>query len=117
LLERNAEQGLERGRHPDDLGEVGGQHRDRGGDEQDFRKSGRIALGAMLGEVLTGGDAELGVKVLDDRPDEAAQGEDPEQHVAELASGLQVRRLTARIEVADGNDEASPKNFHQADRS
>ena len=64
----------------------------------------RVAAG--LGEVQPAGDAELGGERLDEHRHEAGGDDDPDQEVAELRAGGDVRREVAGVDVGDGGDEA-----------
>ena len=60
---------------------------------------------AELGQVLAGRDPELRRLGLDDHPDQVRGEDDPEQQVAELGAGGDVRREVAGIDVGDRGDE------------
>ena len=48
----------------------------------------REVRATLLGQVLTGGDAELGRERLDQHRHQVAGDDDPQQHVAELGAAL-----------------------------
>ena len=58
-----------------------------------------------LGQVLAGGDAELGAHRLDEHRHQVRGDHDPEQQVAVPRAGRHVGREVAGVDVGDGGDE------------
>jgi len=66
-----------------------------------------LGSGADVGrQRVAGDDAELGGEVLQEDQHERAQRDDPEQRVAELGAAGDVGGPVARVDEADGDDEA-----------
>ncbi len=103
--ERDAEQEVEAERGADELGEVGG-HRDHLGlQPEEERRAAAEARTADLGQVHAGGDAELRAQRLDQHRHQVRGDDHPEQQVAELGAGGEVRGEVAGVDVGDGGDE------------
>ena len=112
--QRHVEEDREPERGADELREVG-RHRDRLGlepEEDDDRP--REAVAADLGEVLSGRDPELRRERLDEHRHQVRREHDPEERVAELRAGCDVRREVAGIDVRDRRDEGRPRKGRSA---
>ena len=66
-------------------------------------------VAAVLGQVLPGGDAELGREGLDQHGHQVAGHDHPQQRVAELGAALDVGGEVARVHVGDAGDEGRPQ--------
>ena len=113
--EAEAEEQLEPDRGAQELREVG-RHRDQLGlYPQAARHSPRIPLAADLGQVVACRDAELRRERLDHHRHQARGDDHPDQRVAELRSGGDVRREVARVDVRDAGDERRAEEGQDAE--
>ena len=103
--QRHAEQEVEADRGAQELGQVG-RHRDQLGlhPQCDRDRVGEL-VAADLGQVHARGDPELRAEGLDQHRHQVRRQDHPQQHVAILRTGSDVRGEVAGIDVGDGGDE------------
>ena len=70
-------------------------------------------IAAGLGEIASGGDAELDAQMLEQDRHEIGDHDDGQQRVAKLRAAGQIGRPVARIHVADGDEKAGPGEGQQ----
>ena len=73
-----------------------------------------VAFAAGLGEVSSGGDAELERQSLEQDGEQVRQHDDEEQGVAVARAGLQIGGPVAGVHVADGDEKAGPEKAESA---
>ena len=104
-VEQRAEEQVETHGGTEELGEVGGDGGDFGGDPEKEADGTREMFAAVLREGEAGDDAQLGREVLDEDRHGVRPEQDPEKTVAELGSAEDVGGEVAGIDVGDGGDE------------
>ena len=112
--EGHAEEEVEADRRADVLGEVCGH----GDDFHHSPHAPHHGLGevgaAMLGEIRAGGDSQLGRESLHQQGHQVARHHHPDQRVAELGTGLDVRGEVAGVDIGHAGDEGGPQEGEEA---
>ena len=107
--ERDAEKEVEAERGAEDLGEVGRHGDQLGLDPERHRDGPPEVVAAHLREVAARRDPELRRERLHDHRHQVRGEDDPEQEVAELRAGRNVRGEVPGIDVGDRGDERRPE--------
>ena len=101
----DAEQQMQPDRGADELREVRRDRDDLRLDPEKDVDRARKALAAQLGEVAPRGEPRLRRQVLHEHRHEVGHDDDPDEQVAELRAGREVRREVAGVDVRDGGHE------------
>ncbi len=68
---------------------------------------------AQFGQVLLGGDAQLGRKRLDEHGQQVAAYHHPEQRIAEAGSAGEIGGVIAGVDIGHGGDEGGAEKRQQ----
>ena len=103
--QRNAKQQIKAERRPEKLGQIRRHRHDLHDSPHYPHHRGRKLITAVLGEVVSAGDAQLRRQRLQQHRHQIAGDDDPQQSVAKLRATLDVGGEIARIDVGNAGNE------------
>ncbi|KAF5291229.1 hypothetical protein FQR65_LT20487 [Abscondita terminalis] len=109
----HSEQDVERERAADDLSEVGCGRGDFCLCPEQPAGSGAQAFAEQLGQAFARDEPEFCGEVLHDDRHGVCRDEHPQEHVAVLCAGGEIRGDIARVNVCDGRDEGRAEEFEE----